>query len=183
MAQFSQITGNAVVLKVTCDDIMTLYVDGNPQSAANLEIYNVQSTIVMPNGYEVIAIKCVNMGGDKGLLASAENYRGELVLLSDRTWKCSSVFEPGWNQIDFETSSGNWQSATDLGEKSWSVSGQISPYASWIWTKEGGSTIYCRKEYPWNRGSYYLITFDWKCCNVFFQGTLYLAEASNDVDV
>ena len=133
---------------------MTVYVDGGFRKARHLDTRNIASTIVIPDGYEVIAIKCENIGGDEGLLASAENYLGELVLLSDSTWKCSTVFEEGWNQKDFRASSDNWENATNIGTKSWSVSGQISPYARWIWTKERANTVYCRTEFPW-RGSNY----------------------------
>ena len=146
------IPGNMVVLKATCDNAMAAYVDGVYKYAANLDIYNVQSTVVIPNKFEVIAIKCVDTGGGEGLLASAENYLGELVLLSDTTWKCSKVFEQGWEQKDFNASSENWKNAIDIGAKSWSVKGQISPYASWIWTEERVNTIYCRAEMPWKRG-------------------------------
>ncbi|KAL5259990.1 hypothetical protein ACHWQZ_G010191 [Mnemiopsis leidyi] len=145
------IPGNMVVLKATCDNAMAAYVDGVYKYAANLDMYNVQSTVVIPNKFEVIAIKCVDTGGGEGLLASAENYLGELVLLSDTTWKCSKVFEQGWEQKDFNASSENWKNAIDIGAKSWSVKGQISPYASWIWTEERVNTIYCRAEMPYKR--------------------------------
>ena len=148
------ITGNFINLKATCDDKMTVYVDGGFRKAPHLDTRNIASTIVIPDGYEVIAIKCENIGGGEGLRASAENYLGELVLLSDSTWKCSTVFEEGWNVKDFQASSENWESASDIGEKFESVRGQISSYATWIWTKESVDTIYCRTEYPWKRGSY-----------------------------
>ena len=152
------ITGNAVVIKAICGDQMDVYVDGHHRSNKyNQNSRNVQSTIIMPDGYEVIAIKCENIGGEEGLLVSAENYLGELVLLSDSTWKCSTVFEEGWNVKDFQTSSEIWESASDIGEKSGSVRGQISSYATWIWTKQRADTIYCRTEYPWTRGNHHAI--------------------------
>ena len=151
-AQFNPIPGNVMILKATCDEKMTVYVDGYVQYAANLDTWNIQSTIVMPNGFKVIAIKCDNIWGDLGLIASVENHLGELVLLSDTTWKCSQVFEEGWQRKDYESSSENWQIATNIGKKSWSVSGQISPLASWIWTEDRVDTIYCRGGLPWTRG-------------------------------
>ena len=144
-----------MVLKATCDDRMSVYVDGEYQYAANLDTYNVQSTIVIPKTFRVIAIKCVDMGGGDGLLASAENHLGDLVLLSDTTWKCSDTLEQGWEQDNFNASSENWKPAIDIGPKSWSVSGQISSYASWIWTEKRVNTIYCRAEMPWKRGLCY----------------------------
>ena len=136
---------------------MTVYVDGSLQNATDLHTYNVQSEIVIPNGYELIAIRCENIGGGEGLLASAESYFGELLMLSDSTWKCSTVFEEGWNQKDFRASSDNWENATNIGTKSWSVSGEISQYARWIWTKERANTIYCRTEFPWRGSNYYYV--------------------------
>ena len=129
-----------------------MYVDGKPQYAANLNIFDVQSTIVIPNSFKAIAIECSNNGSDEGLLASAKNFLGELVLLSDTTWKCSEVFEQGWEQENFDSSSENWKSAIDLGPKSLAVIGQISSYATWIGTGKSLDTIYCRAEMPWKRG-------------------------------
>ena len=142
------------MLKATCDDRMAVYIDGEYQYAADLNTYNILSTIVIPNSFKVIAIKCVDIGQGEGLLASAENYLGELVLLSDTTWKCSEVLEQGWEQTNFDASSENWNNAVDIGEKSWSVKGQVSPYADWIWTEKRVDTIYCRVEMPWERGLY-----------------------------
>ena len=144
-----------VVLKATCDDRMAAYVDGVYQFAANLDIYNVQSTVIIPHKFKVIAIQCVNIGGGEGLLASVEDYFGKLVLLSDTTWKCSQVFEEGWEQANFNASSGNWKNAINVGPKPWSLKGQFFSYASWIWTEERVNTVYCRAEMPWKRGFYH----------------------------
>ena len=152
------VSGNIVVLKATCDNRMSVYVDGEYQYASNLNKYNILSTIVIPSGnFKVIAIKCVDIGQGEGLLASAEDYLGELVLLSDATWKCSEVLEEGWEQVNFIASSENWKNAVDIGEKSWSVKGQVSPYADWIWTENRVDTIYCRAEMPWERGLFSFI--------------------------
>ena len=139
-----------MILKATCDDRMAVYVDGVYQYAANLNTNDVPSTIVIPDSFEVIAIKCVDIG--EGLLASAEDSLGELVLLSDTTWKCSEVFEQGWELENFDASSENWKKAIDKGPQSWSVEGQISSFASWIWTGKSAEYIYCRAKMPWNRG-------------------------------
>ena len=98
----------------------------------------------------VIALKCIDEGGDYGILASLDNAKGTTIFLTDTNWKCSSVEEVGWKLPGFEDSSGNWQSASkiaDHGAHPWyDKAAAISHDADWIWAVGAGSksTVYCR---------------------------------------
>ncbi|XP_063675855.1 coadhesin-like [Bolinopsis microptera] len=100
-------------------------------------------------GLSVIALKCIDVGGQYGILASLQNEGGETIFLTDTNWKCSSVQEEGWKLPGFEGSSDKWQSASkiaDHGVTPWRYIAAISPNADWIWAVGAGerSTVYCR---------------------------------------
>jgi len=130
--------GCQYTLRATCDNRMTVYVDGVQKHAENLNDWTKESIFNVSSSYKVIAIKCIDLGGPEGLLASLQNAAGVDVLVTDSSWSCSNVEEPGWMNSNFTETPGNWQPADVIGPHGmspWKKIGQISEAAKWIWTK------------------------------------------------
>ena len=125
--------------------------DGVSKQSDGLDNWKLESTVVLPNKFKVLALKGVHHGGWQGILASVEDSSGTIVLKTDNSWKCSTEFEEGWEQIDFDMTSGNWQPALERGNHGmhpWGYIGQISHSAKWIWATDYKDTeIYCRTVY------------------------------------
>ena len=97
----------------------------------------------------MIATKCQNTGGLAGILGSLENERGDILFVTNTEWKCSSVFEDGWEQPEFQDTSSNWQNAQKVSDHDstflWkSLIGKISLNADWIWSQTQTMIVYCR---------------------------------------
>lgn len=81
-----------------------------------------------------------------GILASTSTG-----IVSDATWKCTSVLHDNWYSPDFDDS--NWDPAYEIAENidngPFSVSAEIDPSAQWIWTPRwqfGDRNVYCRRK-------------------------------------
>jgi len=136
-------------LRATCDNKMTVYVDGVEQEVDGLSNWRKESQIPLPSDFKVLAIKCEDVGGKVGVLASAHNEAGEDVLVTDGSWSCSKEEEEGWTEPGFRESSDNWEAGDVIGKHGvspWSKIGEISDDANWIWTKnwKAWETVYCR---------------------------------------
>ena len=76
----------------------------------------------------------------KGFVASASND-----LVSDSSWKCSSVEEAGWTMCEFDDS--HWSAASLVarcGTPYHCVNLNVDRNANWIWAPSG-DVAYCRK--------------------------------------
>ena len=128
---------------------MKVYVDGVEQSydLATLNNLAKESTFEIPTSFQMIGIRCENLGGDYGILASVEDTEGNDFLVTDQTWRCSkNELNDDWLQNEFDDST--WEIATEKGHSVNSIPGDISHSAKWIWTKDvttqGGVTANCR---------------------------------------
>ena len=133
----------------TCDDEMTLWVDGVQTDADGQGVWNQISTLDIPATTQVLGIKCFSPSGPYGIIASVQDMAGDDVLVTDDSWSCSNTADDGWEKADF-VEGGNWNAAsyynhggyiTDNGP--WSV---ISANRQIIWTDSAAdNTVYCRK--------------------------------------
>jgi hypothetical protein len=140
-------------LRATCDNMMTVYVDGVQQHAGEMDNWRKESVLSVSPFFKTISIACVDMGGEEGLLASLHNAAGVEVLVTDSLWSCSGKEEKGWIEPNFKGTSGNWEPADVIGPHGmspWKKIGEISDDAMWIWTKTRSAfwakeqQIFCR---------------------------------------
>ena len=136
-------------LRATCDNVMTVFVDGVQQAAEGLENWPAESQISVPSNFKVIGIQCLDYGVIPGILASLHDENGDEVLVTDKSWTCSQKQEEGWTAPGFD--SGTWEEGDVIGQHGvapWRIIGQISRNAGWIWTKDHKThtTVYCRYE-------------------------------------
>ena len=136
-------------LRATCDNVMTVFVDGVQQAAEGLDNWPAESQISVPSNFKVIGIQCLDYGVIPGILASLHDENGDEVLVTDKSWTCSQKQEEGWTAPGFD--SGTWEEGDVIGQHGvapWRIIGQISRNAGWIWTKDHKThtTVYCRYE-------------------------------------
>jgi hypothetical protein len=121
-------------LSITVDNQMELYIDGEPNPInqdPSAKDWRVVKTVKLPRGSRVIAVKATDVGLWAGLLASVTGEK----LLSDRSWKVSTVESADWMKPEFDDS--QWETATELGPNGmnpWKAKEKISNNAKWIWT-------------------------------------------------
>ena len=132
-----------------------MFVDGTEQTGLiQKDEWNVEKTVLIPDTAALIAVKCIDIGGVPGILASVEGSNdGNVVVVSDSGWKCSAVEQLGWQNPGFVVDMAYWQDATEIndhGGKPWGYVGDISASAKWIWTNrytwthDIDKTVYCR---------------------------------------
>lgn len=89
----------------------------------------------------VISVKGSDMGGLFGILGSANNG-----LITNETWKCTSVLYPGWNSPDFDDT--NWPFVRVIAshiDEPWGLINGIKNTTKWIWAADSDNTpVYCR---------------------------------------
>ena len=143
-------------LKVVCDDITTVFVDGEQKTVAGTGVWNQMATLQIPTSTRTVGIKCHNSGGAYGIIAEITVSSGEVISVSDNSWKCSNQAQDGWSKGDFAEDA-SWKPAayyTSHGayngnDGAWR---EISPNKRVIWTNSNAdATVYCRKEL----GKYY----------------------------
>ena len=94
----------------------------------------------------VLAVRAVqhNDGGSAaGILASTSTG-----VVSDASWKCSTVYQTGWHRASFDDSAWSYAHVKGTnGGAPWGTITGIDAQAKWIWTYQviAGDTIYCRK--------------------------------------
>jgi len=150
--QLLQIRGD-MTFKVICDDLSTIYVDGEEREAAGTGAWNQLATLSISNDARAVGIKCTNTGGPYGIMSQIENSAGAVVDVSDSSWQCSNTAEDGWATADF---AGQWDAASNeyrhsgyaVDQGAWAG---MSPNKEIIWTGSGAdTTVYCRKTLPRN---------------------------------
>ena len=95
---------------------MKIYFDGVLQYEDN-HWFQV-AKLVVPSNIKVLGIECQNMGGPKGVLASATDG-----MVTDRNWECSSNenlkiidgTQGSWSKPDFIDSMGDFSSSISFG--------------------------------------------------------------------
>ena len=142
-----------LTLIANCDWIMKVFLDGvEYHDPATMLTWVTTSTLTVPSGTRVLAIECDAESWVGGILASLSNGQ-----VTDHTWKCSAVYEPGWTEPDFEPTSPNWTPAFEIVENggsmptwTWAECTACSSRAMWIWTPDfrndmpGYVSAYCR---------------------------------------
>ena len=128
-----------------CDDIQYVYGDGTQEG--NQDNWKGTLTSTLPTISKTIAVSCFNKGGPAGFIGSTPDGR----ILTNSTWKCSTVYEDGWNKFGFDDS--QWSNAVivdtnnDPMTHGWKNRPDINSKALWISAAENipaNSTSYCR---------------------------------------
>ena len=129
---FRKTIGNTI--KITADNAYTLYVNGSEiGSGSNWK--SVQTYKIPQKDAYVIAIEATDYGWIAGLMTQI-NIDGT-TLFSDNSWKCTTIFQPGWCLPGFDDTS--WDQATEHAVNSgwpWGKINGISDYANWIWSSD-----------------------------------------------
>jgi hypothetical protein len=149
-------------MRITADNwIEELYINEeliklDPGPARNWQQINEVEFEVKP-GRNVIAVHCGDSGVIAGLLADITF--DKTVIVTDRTWKCTTKPGKGWHKIDYDE--GKWEDATEYAQYPqgiWGarVNGMGDPpcEAFWIWTKNNAAgnidtPVYFR--YSWGK--------------------------------
>ena len=130
---------------------MKMYIDGTeqqPTSGDNSD-WRQEKIFQISDSFRTIAIHCYGSGSVNGILASVEVEGGQVILVTDSAWKCSSVEQQGWTESEFQEDGEVWKPAVEIvkhGMSPWGVIGQISGEAKWIWdeTRSDNINSYCR---------------------------------------
>ncbi|XP_063684207.1 uncharacterized protein LOC134818505 [Bolinopsis microptera] len=136
---------------------MTMYIDGaqqQPSSGENSD-WREEKIFKISDSFKTIAIHCYDRYSEEGILASVEEEGGEEILVTDSTWRCSSVEQEGWTKAGFQEDVDVWKPAEEIGNHGmdpWGVIGKISGEAKWIWddseTRSDYINSYCRFTRP-----------------------------------
>lgn len=115
---------------------MEMFADGNNLGKDN-SCWRTVTSFDVPGDSRVISVKGSDMGGFFGILGSANNG-----LITNETWKCSSVLYPGWNSPDFDDT--HWPFEIVIAshiDQPWGLINGIK----WIWPADSdNATVYCR---------------------------------------
>jgi hypothetical protein len=129
------------ILSATCDDIMTVYVDGEAHQDEAMQNFKEVSMVTIPYGTTVVAIECHNLNGPFGILGSTDDG-----ILTDENWRCSGEQQDGWTNPDFDDST--WETPALIGSNgnpTWGQMEGISAEAQWMWSEGSEETTYCRR--------------------------------------
>jgi len=141
--------GGHHTLRVVCDDISTIYIDGKHVKARGTGHWAQMATVNISPNTRLVAVQCRNTGGPYGLMAEIK--AGAKVLsVSDSSWKCSNKAHGGWEKPGFK---GKFPAAVYTRQQGsfnkqtgeWRT---MSPNRKVLWTAGGGrdKSIFCRKE-------------------------------------
>ena len=136
-------------MKAICDDQMTLWVDGVQTEVDGQGVREELSTLDIPAATQVLGIRCVNVEGSYGIMATVQDVAGYDVLVTDDSWSCSKTADDGWEKADFVEGE-NWNAASYYNHPPY-VSGvgqwsSMSANRKNIWTNSAADyTVYCRK--------------------------------------
>jgi len=136
-------------LRVVCDDISTIWIDGKHVKARGTGHWAQMATVKISPNTQLVAVQCRNTGGPYGLMAEIKD-GAKVLSVSDGSWKCSNRPHGGWEKPGFK---GRFPAAVytrqqgsfnkQMGE--WRT---MSPNRKVLWTAGGGrdKSIFCRKE-------------------------------------
>ena len=138
---YIQIAIKGFLLSTCADDTHVVYVDGK-QVNSNFEHsdFNQAISTSIPINTSIIAVHVTNLYDLAGFKAVSAD--GSIV--SDSSWKCTSILMNGWQNIEFDDSS--WPAP--VVSKNLANCKGFSPSALWLWTEETFSSVnsmYCRK--------------------------------------
>ena len=142
-----------LTLKVMCDDISTIFVDGEQKKVSGTEKMKWMATLKLSNTTKTIGVQCNNTGGQYGVMVQVTEESGEVFAVSDESWQCSNIPEDGWSTREFN---GNWTEAHITNNQQYfqltqwrHLTFMNSPDRKIIWTNSSAdTTVYCRKDLP-----------------------------------
>ena len=117
---------------------MEMFVDGKSLGVDG--DWKVSNTYLIPGDTRVISVLGQDSGFQYGILGSFSNG-----LVTNESWKCSSVHSPGWNSPDFDDE--HWLHGVVVGKhgvEPWGNIPGIAQTAKWIWTAGDADEVYCR---------------------------------------
>ena len=144
------------ILNILCDDELSLFVDGTEKRVPGddkwYRAWNEVVNLNIPSTTHVIAVNCVDLGGSYGIIGSVQDARGNDIMVTDTSWRCSNVWESGWEGSDF-TEGDNWNQATDNRDGTLTRKNGLDDWTNVpvssrrpIWTSSSAYTsVYCRK--------------------------------------
>ena len=127
-----------VTLTISGDDEFYVYHDGSVVHSSWQ--WWVAHTVRLDDAC-VLAVQTVNTANLAGLLASTSTG-----VVTDASWKCSSVEQTGWHLDDFDDAA--WSQARVISANDgwdWPLVPQINSAAQWIWSQDNSHIAYCRK--------------------------------------
>jgi hypothetical protein len=98
-------------INVSTDNVDEVYLNGALLGGSSDWQQASNYSMALQNGINVIAVKGTDVGGPGGLIAEI-TWNGSSAY-SDSSWKVSTVFQAGWEQIGFDDS--GWSAATTYG--------------------------------------------------------------------
>lgn len=124
-------------MKVRCDDYGTIFVDGELRGTTNH--WAETTTLQILEETAVVGVKCRDTGGENFIWVQATDHHGNVVMVTDTSWKCSTQLQDSWSTGGF-VEDNTWQRAT------------IRDTAGKIWTNSfHDKTVYCRAYLPSTR--------------------------------
>ncbi|KAL5248155.1 hypothetical protein ACHWQZ_G017363 [Mnemiopsis leidyi] len=105
-------TSDSYKMMVMCDDVTTIYVDGEEKNVYGTQNWNKVATLHIPTSTSVVGIKCENRVGKYGIMVRITDKEEAIVAVSDSSWKCSNQEETGWPSISFNEDE-SWRPALD----------------------------------------------------------------------
>jgi hypothetical protein len=125
---------------LTCDGVMTVYVDGVKQNNKTSG-YETAQNYTIPTGSTVLAIHCHKPGEPPKILGTID----VSVVTGSKGWLCADQYYPAWKSPQFADTS--WAPAVAYGKNGLNIPygkvENISSSAKWIGT-ENGTDLYCR---------------------------------------
>ena len=137
-------------MKVMCDDVATIFVDGEEKQVAGTQSWDKLATVQIPSFTRAIGVQCRDGGGYYGIMVGVQDAAGEDVVVSDTSWKCTepNVTRAVWSTGGFNEVN-SWDEATELSSGLPATWQGMIPNAKIIWTNAGGErTVFCRKDLP-----------------------------------
>ena len=142
-------------MKVACDDVTTIFVDGEQKTVAGTGYYGHLATLQIPASTGAVGIKCHNTGGASGIMAQVQDLAGNVITVTDSSWKCTNQLQDGWSTAGFSEGD-NWKPARLLNGVTMYLTTQrfawnrgLSPKRKVIWTENAyNKVVYCRKVLP-----------------------------------
>ena len=135
-----------------CDDISTIFVDGEQKNVSGTEKMKLMATLQISNTTKTIGVQCRNTGGQYGVMVQVTKESGEVIAVTDESWQCSNIPKDGWSTREFRR---NWTGAHITFNQQyfrltqWGDMAFNSPDKKIIWTNSSAdTTVYCRKDLP-----------------------------------
>ena len=141
------VTEKPIKLRITGDNRLRLYVDGQLQASkgSKWRKWRQPSKHILSGCSKVLAVSCENTDKVGGILGSTN--RG---IVTDSSWRCTNTLEINYAGTTFVETPGVWEDASSFGvndgDSPWRSVDRVKSFAHWIWTSDNTKfeTVYCR---------------------------------------